>query len=126
MTVFGLNVILGLLLIHWVADFVLQSHDMAINKSKSMYWLSLHVDVYTITLFVLSFAILGDTFLPPLKLFMWAIANGLLHLITDYFTSRINSRLWERGHIHWFFVSVGFDQFIHYSCLFGTASLMYS
>lgn len=50
----------------------------------------------------------------------WLVINFILHWITDYFTSRVNSWLWQNERRHEFFVSIGFDQFIHYVCLFWT------
>ncbi len=44
----------------------------------------------------------------------------ITHTITDYFTSRLNSKLWAGGKVHYFFVSVGFDQVLHYGQLFLT------
>jgi hypothetical protein len=55
---------------------------------------------------------------------MYAIANGVLHFVTDYFTSRQTSRLYSEGKIHEFFVVVGFDQAIHLTCLAVTFVIM--
>lgn len=120
---FELSSILVILFAHWIADFVLQSHNMAVNKSKSNYWLSMHVLTYTATitgivgLYIIA---LTTSFIDPVKIAVWAIVNGALHWATDYVTSRINSKLWAEGRTHDFFVMVGFDQLIHYACLFGS------
>lgn len=44
----------------------------------------------------------------------------LFHTTTDFFTSRLNSKLWAKGDVHNFFVSVLFDQFLHFVQLFLT------
>ncbi len=106
--------ILAILFIHWIADFVLQTDTMAKNKSTSNYYLTIHVLTYTTALG------LGALFLPFKDfdlLLLWMGFNGVLHWITDYFTSRLNTYLWKKQDVHNFFVSVGFDQFIHYTCL---------
>lgn len=89
--------------IHWVADFVLQTDTMAKNKSTSNKWLLSHVSVYTIPFFIFGWK--------------FALVNGAAHFVTDYFTSRINSRLYKAGKIHEFFVGVGFDQAVHATTL---------
>jgi hypothetical protein len=48
----------------------------------------------------------------------------IFHTITDYFTSRLNSKLWKKGDVHNFFVSIGFDQVLHYVQLFLTYKLL--
>jgi len=107
--------ILFILLIHFIADFVCQTDKMAINKSKSLYWLSLHVLTYTVVLLLGSFFLFKNFTIN--MVLVYAFANGALHFITDFFTSKLTSRLWGRESKHWFFVAVGFDQFIHYTYL---------
>lgn len=105
---------LWLLVVHFFADFVFQSHWMASNKSKSIEALGTHVGVYTVTLLVCSvpLAVALPISNGSLVLF-WVAANGAAHFATDYVTSRINARLWEQKRIHGFFVGVGADQLIH-------------
>jgi len=102
--------ILILVWLHFVADFILQTDKMANNKSTSEKWLLFHVVIYTL----------------PFFLFGWyfAVANGVLHFITDYFTSKATSYLWKKEKKHWFFVVIGLDQAIHISTLLITYNLI--
>ena len=107
MTIF--EAFLCLLIIHWVADFIFQTHWQATNKSKNNIALSSHVAVYTACLMVFSPFLFGLS----LATFSFVLINGLLHFVTDYFTSRATSKLWAVGDTHNFFVIVGLDQLIH-------------
>lgn len=82
--------LLTLLTGHFVADFVLQSNQMATLKSKSWTWLCVHVWVYTCAL--LPFAAFARI---PLVAF-WVV-TFVSHFATDAVTSRITSRLWFVG-----------------------------
>jgi hypothetical protein len=117
-----------LMTVHFVADFVFQTDWMAQNKSKRWDALALHCAVY------------AGCFLWRGPLF--AVALLALHFVTDAVTSRITSRLWffkreegiweqasytmpkhgrtlvnpftpTVGNRHWFFVVIGFDQWLH-------------
>jgi Protein of unknown function (DUF3307) len=96
-----------LLVVHWFADFVLQTHWQASNKSARIDALARHVLIYTIVFAVASMLLLGVEGAP------FAGLNGLLHLATDYVTSRQTSRLYAEKRYHDFFVIVGLDQLIH-------------
>lgn len=102
--------ILLVLLVHWIADFVVQTDNMAINKSSSNKWLLLHVGAYTAVMCVFG----------PI----YAIVNGASHLIIDWFTSRATSALWKKGDRHSFFVVIGLDQLLHTVILIATISLI--
>ena len=101
-------VLIWILFSHWVADFVCQSDWMAQNKSKSNEVLLVHIGVYGTVMSVMT---LNPAF---------GTLNALIHMVVDYFTSRTSSKLYKDGKIHWFFVVIGFDQFIH------TATLIYT
>jgi hypothetical protein len=96
-------IVLALAWIHFVSDFLLQTDKMAINKSKDMWWLSIHCLVYS----------------TPFLVFGWrfAVVTFWLHIFTDFFTSRGTAYLWKREMRHWFFSLIGFDQAIHLSTL---------
>lgn len=124
------TVLLLLPLIHTIADFELQTDEMAINKSKSLKWLSLHVLAYS-SLFTLVFGLL------------FGLVTFCTHFITDFFTSR-----WSRSKFPWlpqeklsaqhgitlyqdfegwngrsrhrFFCVIGWDQLIHTYTLVAT------
>ena len=102
----------AVLIAHWIADFVLQTDKMALNKSKSNRWLAYHVGAYTLFMSV---------FFGPL----FGIINGLCHLATDWFSSRITTKLWASGDRHNFFVVIGLDQLAHTLVLLGTLSLIW-
>jgi len=113
-----------LLAIHWLGDFVLQSHWMSVNKSKRLDALAIHVATYTTTLLVGSALLFSEHGIGPLALFVGA--NGTLHFATDFVTSQIASRLWDQQREHLFFVVVGFDQLIHQVTLVATVWLIFA
>jgi hypothetical protein len=41
------------------------------------------------------------------------------HWVTDFVTSRITSKLWGASAFHYFFVTVGLDQLLHFAAIFG-------
>lgn len=110
MTFSAVLAVLLVVWLHFICDFVLQSHQMATNKSKSNRWLGWHVVVYTIPFMV----VFGPAY---------GLVNGVLHFVTDYFTSRWTSKLWAEGKMHNFFVVIGLDQAMHLTCLLVTFGL---
>lgn len=97
-------------IVHWIADFILQTDKMATNKSTSFRWLSSHVAAYTLCLMPF-----GPKF---------ALVNGASHMVVDFFTSRATSYLWKKGDRHNFFVVIGFDQLLHALVLVATLPLI--
>lgn len=117
--------IMGFILFsHWVSDFILQTHYMASNKSSNFKVLLSHVGLYSVSMFIMmavSVFLYGYEFSSlaiTLMIMLWAIFNGLLHLGTDFITSRVTSRLYQNKDFHNFFVVIGLDQFLHYIVLF--------
>ena len=105
-----------LLFVHWVADFVCQTDNMAKNKSNNFNYLLLHIAEYTGVFTFLT----GAWFAPE-----FIIINCAAHLLIDYATSKLNSYLWQKQQIHYFFVSIGFDQLLHLSLMVYTLWLFY-
>ena len=107
---------LFILLIHFLADFALQTHDQSTNKSSSNKWLVYHVGVYSIVWLFASYVYFGS----------WALAGIFTavtfcsHFITDWATSRIGKPFWDKQDLHNGFVVVGFDQVLHYIQLYYT------
>lgn len=117
---------LALLVVHFVADFMLQTHWQAQNKSKNNEALGRHVASYTAVLLVATpFIFPGMRTVgepePYVGWFLFVALNGALHFATDYFTSRWTSKLYAKGDWHNFFVVVGLDQLIHQFTLALTA-----
>lgn len=109
-----MKLFLALLVVHWVADFVLQTHWQAQNKSNRADALALHVGTYTLVLSFASFVLMG------IDGIIFAYVNGVMHFWTDYVTSRWSSRLYAKQDWHNFFVVIGFDQLVHQLTLAGT------
>lgn len=98
------NIFALIFITHFIADFVCQTDMMAQNKSSSIYWLSVHVTVYTLVMSLV---------------FPWqfALLNGVLHWSVDFCTSKATKKLWQMKQVHYFFVVIGLDQLLHNLCL---------
>lgn len=120
--------IFSIIVIHWVADFVLQTNEQARGKSKNWKDLLGHTLTYSfIWLCILPIYVLfivGTENYVPWSGFIFVVITFVCHTITDYFTSRLNSKLWAKGDVHNFFVSIGFDQILHYVQLFVAYQLL--
>lgn len=114
-----LKIVLAIILIHWLADFVFQTDKMARGKSKNWNDLLSHTGTYSFIwfCFVPFYVLLNlDTYVEWTGT-LFVLITFIAHTITDYFTSRLNSKLWAKGDVHNFFVSIGFDQVLHYTQL---------
>jgi len=89
---------------HFVADFIFQSNNVATNKSSNNKILAWHVLLYSIP-----FLYFGVAF---------AVVTFLLHFATDYVSSRVARHFYLLQERHWFFVTIGADQAIHMISLF--------
>ena len=111
-------VVIAIIIIHWFADFVMQNGEDAKNKSHDINALLRHTTTYSLlwiplailTLGVMGIAFVGITF--------------ILHTLTDYFTSKHTSKQYAKGNFGGkaprgmdFFVTIGFDQVLHYTQL---------
>lgn len=108
------GIMIVLLAAHWLADFVFQTDEMAVNKSSSNMWLGKHIGIYSLVMFgllCLLVPVSGPFFGRQLALYV--IYNGCWHFVTDYITSRMTSYYWKKEERHKFFVTIGFDQLVH-------------
>lgn len=121
-----MNYFILLLFCHFVADFLFQTDEMATKKSKSLYWLGEHVIAYILVMFNILLPVLILCGEPVYKIITFVLLNGVLHFITDYFTSKQTSKLHAKGDIHNFFVVIGLDQFIHTSTLILTYNYIFN
>lgn len=104
------STLLFVLMIHFLADFGLQTEEQATGKSTSLKWLTYHVGVYSIIWLVAAWFYF-DYFNVAL---IFAMTTFIFHWVTDYMTSRIGKPFWEKKDFHNGFVVVGFDQMLHY------------
>lgn len=106
MDIINIITIIGIIWLHFIADFLLQNDWMATNKSKHLLPLIAHSVVYS-----LPFLLFGPQF---------AFATGVLHFSVDGISSLITTALWKSNKRHWFFVAIGADQALHLTFLFFT------
>lgn len=122
----SINFIIGILLIHLIGDFFLQSRYIAENKSENIGVLIAHITIYTLSLYVglFIYILIFKDYNMITTLMLYASINGILHFIVDFITSKINSKLYKQGKIYWFFVTIGCDQTIHFIILFWTYNFL--
>lgn len=110
--------LLILLLGHWFADFVMQTDEQAKGKSTSWKFLLNHTVTYSCIMWLIFGALYitrecnGGTYIWYYPI-LFGVITLIIHTAQDYITSRINSRLYKAGKIHNFFISIGFDQWLH-------------
>ena len=113
-------IVLLILFVHWLGDFVLQSDYDAKNKSRFFHALISHALIYSICT-----TVCWTILFPSHTAFPYYYSKGYInpfylfcitfvaHTIQDYFTSRLNAKLWSENKIHSFWVSLSFDQWLH-------------
>jgi|TARA_B100001094_G_scaffold333184_1_gene409329 hypothetical protein len=102
--------VLGIIIAHWIGDFLLQNEKMALGKSSSNKLLTIHVAIWTTTMAVITI---------PLGLpVVWVLLMGVLHWIQDYITSRLNSYYAKIKNNEMFWNMIGTDQMLHYIIMF--------
>jgi len=122
-----LTTIFSIIIIHWFADFVLQTDKQAKGKSKNWKDLLSHTLTYSCVWLIPIIFLFPKNWTSNqyvINSILFVLITFVAHTITDYFTSRLNSKLWLKGDVHNFFVSIGFDQVLHYMQLFGTYYLL--
>lgn len=109
-----------ILVVHFLADFVLQTNWQAQNKAINIQALAYHVLTYSLVWFAMSYAILGDLG----KALFFFVVTYFAHLITDYFTSKLAKKFFDKQDYHNGFKVVGFDQILHYIQLYITFMIL--
>lgn len=99
--------------IHFIADFLCQTRQMATNKSKSLYWLTLHVLTYA------TVSTIGWTYFDSniATLAMVWLTTFITHWLTDFTTSKATTYFYLKNNMFGFFSVIGFDQLIHATTL---------
>lgn len=101
---------LFILIIHFLADFGLQTHEQANKKSSDWLILFYHVGVYSLVWLIASWFWFGEFF----HALLFSLITFCIHYITDAITSRISKPFFEKNDYHNGFVVIGFDQILHY------------
>lgn len=109
------KLLLTLLLVHYIADFFVQTDKQAKNKSISNFALTKHVFNYTLC------------FIPVILIFNYKDFSNLVlslnlifvtHYLTDWVTSRLSKFFFENKNYRAGFQVVGLDQILHYLSLY--------
>jgi Protein of unknown function (DUF3307) len=113
-----LHEIFIILIVHWIADFILQTDADAKGKSTSFKHLLSHTSTYWLVWISVAISLSGFI---DLKIgILFSIITFFAHTITDYFTSKWVKKSFDKQDFHNGFVKIGFDQLLHYGQLFLT------
>jgi fatty acid desaturase len=124
-----------LIIIHYIADFMFQTENQALGKSKSYSKLISHTFTYTVVFFVLLILIgFGVNLVMGYKyifISLWFfLITFITHTVIDYVTSKITSKKFEKKEFYTgipnfgAFSIIGLDQVAHYATLFATYYLL--
>jgi len=125
---FSVTEILCIILIHWFADFLMQDEKWALGKSKNMNDLLNHTLTYSILSSVCLLFLMGSVFDKNITIsfLYFPFITFVAHTVTDYFTSRIVSKMFAQNKYgspipnFGAFTMIGIDQVLHYVQLFYT------
>lgn len=112
--------LLTILLTHFIADFIFQTHWEAINKSSNNEALLSHTSKYAAFWVIPAAIFISD----PINAALFVIITFVLHTLTDYFTSRWVKKLFDKKDYHNGFVVIDIDQMLHYFQLYFTFKLL--
>lgn len=122
------ELIIMILIIHWIADFVMQTDKEAKGKSESFIILLQHAGSYTgvFVFCLLAITAIAGPVAPAVFTFLmeFAFITFISHAAIDYYTSRVHKKLYMEKKHHEFFTSIGFDQLLHYIQLFTTFTIL--
>jgi ABC-type maltose transport system permease subunit len=101
--------LLVIIAVHFFADFTCQGRYLATNKSSNNWVLLTHILVYSL--------VMGFLLVPLGIALTYIVLNAILHLCTDYVTSRLTTRFFKNGQHYLFWNTIAFDQFAHIAAL---------
>lgn len=118
-----IEILIMLLVVHYLADFVFQRRADAEEKHKSVLALLSHCSWYLfITYFLIMFIMpifvaisqIESLYLTDgLEISTYSLCLVVLHFATDYFTSKISHNFYEQKKIKYFWATIGADQLLH-------------
>jgi hypothetical protein len=120
--------IILILVIHWFADFVLQTQWITDNQDRDMDALLGHTVTYSLVWLcvgVLYSMSLEGQAEQLYAMFLFPLATWAFHTIVDYFSTQRMNELFKRGNMRNFYVVFGLDQLIHILQLFTLYYLMF-
>lgn len=109
---FSISSFVLLLLVHWLADFALQTPEQANNKYNNPTALGAHVLTYGASMGVAIVCLFAGNH-PGAMLACAVIVVLVSHFIIDGITSKLTHYLYQEKRYHDFFVVIGFDQLLH-------------
>lgn len=129
-----------LMVLHFIADFLLQSREMGKKKSSELSWLLKHLSIQA-GVFFCGLMLLSSSSLQWFQVMQWielVVLNTLIHGVIDwniwkaykasaYFRIKKNPQHelitqdkinpWKYWEDHWFYSTIGFDQLLHASTI---------
>ena len=126
----NLTEIFTIIIVHWFADFLMQDEKWALGKSKNWNDLLSHTSVYSSIWIIVVLPFISFKGHENYCMLWFIPITFIFHTITDYFTSRIVSKMFSKGKYGSSipnlggFTIIGFDQVLHYVQLFTTYYLL--
>lgn len=105
-----LTTLFFILLVHYLADFGLQTHNQATTKYLGGTGLFGHIAVYSLVWLLAIWVYTGQV----KESLIFTLITFIAHGITDVVTANIGKPFWEKKDFHNGFVVVGADQLLHY------------
>ena len=109
------------IILHFISDFLLQSREVAKNKSSSWKHLGKHIGIIFVCFlpFGLKISAANAIVHGVIDKFIWnlykynvmkRISKDKKHLLIDQLEAKANWKYWED---HWFYATIGLDQLLH-------------